>query len=491
MNALTGWLLATTLGGLAAQTPPAWHERVEALIRQLGDASFAKRDAATKALIAEGDKIVPLLDKARPNADLELARRIDRIRYQVVGYIEDLTAFLSDPAFSDVETRPRQRFDLLLLGEQPDPLPGMMALVAAQQPKAGDFLLKIIADPNHNLHRPATRLFCATWSSGSHEQLQTYLQTTFSLQAVYRSRYPQGVDAYIETRFWHRYGAIGWPNGLSWQTRITHSLDGQPYGKPFVFTYPGGGAATGWINAGKLEQGRHMVRFDVDYAFTHHGSKHENKVRSPEFAFAVGPAVLANDLIAATDAALAKQVREALRILDYEGQDGREKVRSPWQPQVTWEEPMGKTRGLHAPVWSVKAPLPVDLCFDVTIRDVQTGKLYPGDPLVLPKGKTGRGAFMPRDARGFCKDKDGFVTVEIDLQPSRSQALTDPAVTSYFGWPIVSPTLRAKIVDSFKSMMLTGLCFEPTFRTVGVGTDWPHALCGSPVALLLEKLQPL
>jgi hypothetical protein len=445
-----GMLLVSSIlaaGLFVDEPPPAWQPRIEALIRQLGDASFTKRDAATKALLAEDEKIVPLLDKAKKGADLEISRRIDRIRYQVYGYTEDLTTFLSGPAFNDAAARPRQPIELLLRGEPLDPLPGIRSLVAAHQPKSGDFLLKIIADPNHNLHEPATRLFCETWSSGSAEQLQKYLQTSFYLKAIHRTRYPQGVDAYIETRYWNRYGWTGWPKELSWQTRITHWLDGKPYGKSFVYNYPGGGASTGWINAGKLELGDHVMCFEVEYTINHRAGKHQEKARSPEFAFAVVPAVLADDLIALTDAALAKQIREALHMLDYQGQDGREKVPSPWQPQITWEEPKGITRGLHVPVWVVKEPLIVDLCFDVTIRNVKTGKSYPGDPLVLHKGKTGRGNFSPRDARAFCAEHDGFLEVEIGLQPSRSVALTDPEITSYFGWPITSPTLRAKIID--------------------------------------------
>ena len=448
--------LAITWGMLAipdsaAKPTSDWQPRVQALIRQLGDPSFAKREAAAKALLAEGDKIVPLLDKARASADLEMARRIDRIRYQLVGFVDDLTAFLGGPAFSDPEAGPKGRVILPFLVEPPNPLHDIVALVAAHQPRSGDFLLKIIADPKHQLHRPATQLFCETWSSGSPRQLHAYLETSFDLLAMHRTRYPQGIDAYIETRYWHRYGSDGWPKKLPWQTHVTHFLDGKKYGKPFVFNHPGAGATTAWINAGKLDQGQHVVRVEVGYVFTQQGSQHQGKIRSREFAFAVGPAVLANDLIAPTDAALAKQVREALRFLDYDGQDGRDKVRRPWHPQITWVEPNGKSRGLHMPVWSVKESLPVDLCFEATIRDVHSGQRFPGDELVLHKGKTSRGHFAPRDARAFCADRDGFVEVEIELQPSRSQALTDPAITSYFGWPVRSPTLRAKIIGEGKN----------------------------------------
>lgn len=442
------WLCATALEGGAApkaSVSPEWQPRIEALIRQLGDSSFAKREAASKALMAEDERIVPLLDQARKGADLELQRRIDRIRYGLVGFTEDLTLFLRT-ATEDAEPGPRTPRNVLFLAEPPPwPPPDALSLVVAHQPKSGDFLLKVINDPKHKYHRPATRLFCETWSSGSSQQLHRYLQSTFSPQAVYRRRYPQGVNALIETRYWHPYGSIGFPKGLAWQVRMIHALDGKPHGKAEVFNYPGGGPATAWINAGKLEQGQYVGRFHVEYTFTHQGGKHQGKVRTTELAFAVGPAIWADELIAPTDAALAKQVRGALRMLDYHGQDGDVKVSRPWHPQITWEAD-GKTRGLHMPVWSVKEPLPIDLCFDVTLRDLESGTLFPGEPLVLHRGKTGRGHFTPREPHTFSAGRDGFVNVEIDLKPSRSQALSDPAVTSYFAWPITSPTLRAKSI---------------------------------------------
>jgi hypothetical protein len=432
LHLVSGWLAAWMPGGDSV-VGAVWQARLDPLIRDLGDTSFAKREAATRALLAQDPKIVPLLDKARRGAGLELQRRLDRIRYHLAGYQDDLTEFLRGPAYTDAEANP--------------PLPlDMRSMVTAHQPRTGDFLLRIIADPDHKLHRPATHVFCETWSTGSVEQLQRYLQTTFTLQAFHRAHYPQGVDAYIETRYWHRYGWGGWPKELVWQTTTTHDLDGQVHGKPYVYKYPGGGATTGWINPAKLAQGKHMVRFEVAYVFTHQGVRHEGKVRSREFVFTVGPPTLPNDLIAATDGALAKRVAAALRFEDYRGQEGLAKVMNPWQPQITWQE--RNLIGLHVPEWTLTEPLPVDLCFDVEIREVKTGKRHRGDPLVVHKGKTSRGYFTPRDARAFAKDRTGFIEVEIELQPSRSVALTDPAITGYFGWPITSKRMRAKIIDS-------------------------------------------
>lgn len=414
------------------ESSPAWEARVQGLIKQLGGPSFAKRDAAMKALIAEGDRIIPLIDRARIGADLELSRRIDRIRHQLIGYIRDLSDFLDSLPANDKQPLPPIAAD-------------MAATVGANQPKSGNYLLKIIAERDHPLHRRATHLFCAAWQTGPPEHVERFLQTSFRLQAFHRLRYPHGIDAYIETRYWQQHGWIGWPRGLEWQTTTTHRIDGRPHGKPFVHKHPGGTATTGWINAGKLPLGKHTLRFEVEYEFTHKGTKRRATVRSPEFAFSVVAAAPDNDLIAPTNAALAKLVRRKLLILEIGGAplDG-------WRPQIAWEEPKGKQRGLHVPEWWVAEPLPVDLCFDVALRDLTTGKSYPCDALVLKKGETARGCFTPRDARGFCKGRDGFVDVEIELQPSRSVALTHPDITGYFGWPITSPKLRAKVIGEVK-----------------------------------------
>lgn len=51
-------------------------KRTEALIRQLGDDSFARREQASQALIKMGVVARPLLEQARKNNDLEVRRRV-------------------------------------------------------------------------------------------------------------------------------------------------------------------------------------------------------------------------------------------------------------------------------------------------------------------------------------------------------------------------------------------------------------------------------
>ncbi len=55
-----------------AAAPPASEAQLRKWIRQLGDSSFAVREAATKRLIAAGTAATPLLEAAREDADLEV-----------------------------------------------------------------------------------------------------------------------------------------------------------------------------------------------------------------------------------------------------------------------------------------------------------------------------------------------------------------------------------------------------------------------------------
>src|SRR5262249_40447135 len=104
-----------------------------------------------------------------------------------------------------------------------------------------------------------------------------------------------------------------------------------------------------------------------------------------------------------------------------------------------------KNAGLHVPLWRVDAPLPVDLCFEVTFEDLGTGKTYRGDPLIFLKGKTTHLGYLTlRDVHAFSKDRTGFVTVRVHLKPSRALALTVPEVTHYYAGSH-SQVLRLKI----------------------------------------------
>ncbi|HYT92401.1 MAG TPA: RNA polymerase sigma factor [Gemmataceae bacterium] len=407
------------------QQPQRPRDRVGDLVKQLGSPKFAEREAAQQALLKLGPAIVPQLDRHRQGADLETQLRLDKIRYRLVGYADEILRFLErqSPVYED------KRIDV------PE---NIKAVVAGHQPAAGDLLLTIIGNDRDKLHWPAVNLFAQTWNSHSAAQVETYLQKQFRFQVPHRPRYPAGVDAGIGLGYYLHYDAGSWPRGLTWQTRTAHYLDGQPYGKPYLRSGSDPGVTTGWIWTGKLAEGKHVFGMVVAYEFTHRGKKHQGTVRAPERMFEVTPANTSNELIAPADAETDKRVRQQLQILEHEPVPeisfrGEMPKSDPWQPQITWKTADGKGMGLSVPVWQVNEPLPVDLCFEVVFEDLSTGKRFQADPLILLKDKTRhRGYLTLRDVHGFASKRSGFVNVRVHLLPSRALALTEPAVTRYY-----------------------------------------------------------
>ena len=105
-----------------------------------------------------------------------------------------------------------------------------------------------------------------------------------------------------------------------------------------------------------------------------------------------------------------------------------------------------KWAGIHVPIWEVWQGIDVDLCFDVEIHDVKTGKIYPADPVSVHRGQRSRGYLYPHNSpEGFAKGRDGFVAVKVVFKPSRALALSDPEVTKYFPDSITTGELRAKV----------------------------------------------
>src|SRR5262249_33773476 len=244
-----GLLLAgLTFAGRAvpqASPPPDLEKQVKVLVRQLGDRAFARREAAHKALLKLGDGVVPLLEKLGPAEAPEVQLRIARIRRELVGYRDDIRASLA--AMPEDKDGPRK------------PIPeGLKRVIAGHQPKSGDYLLALIADPKSELRRRAVKAFTHTWDSMSAAQLRAYLPHVLALEAQPRARYPQGVDAAVGMLYhfaddWAGLPADGIP--FHFVTRTTHFLDGKPYGKPFA--YQGPVATTGWIRTKDLALGKH------------------------------------------------------------------------------------------------------------------------------------------------------------------------------------------------------------------------------------------
>jgi hypothetical protein len=428
----------------AASSRPDLEKQVRALVRQLGDPEFARREAAERELLRLGEAVVPVLDRLGPQDDAEVRTRLARVRRALVGFRDDLRAALAATPDIPEDTR-------LPIPEE------LRLLVVGNQPRSGDHLLSLIAQRRGKLYRPAVNAFVQTWDSMSAAQIDAYLRHALVLAAPRRERYPQGVDAGIGFLYHLRHGYGSWPAGGAFQLTMhtRHFLDGKPYGRPYDGRQPI--STTGWVWTKDLALGKHTCAMEVSYEFTHHGGKRTGRLRSPEFAFTMVSADTPDDLVAPQDDATERLVRKALRFAERESAfnppvprpgDPFEPDRSPRRPQITWEGPGGGRAGIAAVYWNLAVALPVDLCFEVELHDLKTGKVYPCDPLVMRKGQAHWGYVSPRDAVGFALGRTGVVPVRVVLKPSRKVALTSTEVARYYPGSIRSEVLTVEVFDN-------------------------------------------
>lgn len=416
--------------------------RVAGLIAQLGDEDFARREAAQRALVAEGERLVPLIDALPPVDDAEVGLRLKRIRYELAGYKDDIDTLLGGMEPVQYTGRPL-----------PSPL---LSLMERRPRRAAEYLLSIIEQPDHKLYDRATNAFVKTWSNHAAEQVERYVRANLRLEARLRSAYPQGIPAKIGAQYMFVPDGVGWPNSnqlkTDLKTRTVHYLDGKPYGQPYESS--GSAATTGWIRTGDLAPGRHEFHFIVNVTVTHGGKRIEAAMKSRRFGFDIVAADTPDHLAAPDDSAVAKQVRAALIIKDDRPDDGPQHdfsgppriPKTTWHPQVTWGTDAERQGGLYVPTISLKEPLPVDLCFDVKLLDLATGKQFACEPLVILKGSTRRYHPCPYNTlQRFVNRRYGFVEVKLLLTPSRAHALTNPDVQQYFQGSITSDALRARI----------------------------------------------
>jgi len=431
--------LILAAGAVRADSP----RDVADLVKQLGDPKFATREAAQKELLKRGEGIVPELDQLAKTADAETAERIRKVRYDVVGYKDDIRRLLLD-FHEKLDSTP---------GPVSDELHG---LIAGHQPGSGDLLVSILAQPDYPLYRQALRTFVATWDAATPAQIDRYIQQVVTLKTGrHRAKFPAKVAAMISFEAQIRDGWSGWPSisgdkKFDFRTRTTRYVDGKPYDKPFQYQYPF--ATVGWVKVGELTEGKHTISAVMEYEFTQRGEKRKGTIRSADSALEV-VADTGDDLIAPRDEAVRKYVLRSFRTreLEYEPekQEGplvRQPLGNPWEPQVRWNVGGDKWAGIHVPIWEVWQGIDVDLCFDVEIHDVKTGKVYPSHPICVRRGERSRGYLYPSNSpEGFAKGRDGFVAVKVVFKPSRAVALNDPAVTRYFPETITTGEMRAKV----------------------------------------------
>src|SRR5262245_49686921 len=158
MSRLLSLVAVVVIAVTVRADPPA----VADLVGRLGDPKFAVREAAQKELLSRGEGIVPELDRLAKGADAETADRIGKVRYQLVGYKDDIRRFLAE----------------VHEGKDGAPIPistDLRGLIAAHQPGSGNLLLDILADSKHTLHRRAIRTFVGAWDLATADQIDKYL----------------------------------------------------------------------------------------------------------------------------------------------------------------------------------------------------------------------------------------------------------------------------------------------------------------------------
>jgi hypothetical protein len=428
-------VIATGLivGSTYAEAPPS----VAGLVKQLGDGKFATREAAQKELLKRGESIVPELDRLAKTADAETAERLRKVRYDLVGYKDDIRRLL-------LGVHEGKDSGAVPVSDE------LRGLVASHQPGSGDFLVSILAQPSDRLYRSTLRTFVSTWDLATPDQIERYLREHVNLSARHREKFPAKVEALITFEAHLREGCTGWPSEeedkeFDFRTRTTRYLDGKPYEKPQTCTQPFG--SVGRINVGELAQGKHTISAVMDYEFAHRGAKRKGEFRTKESTFEVVPADTFGDLMAPRSEERADRVKRELVIheSDYTGLivlDGKGIIR---RPNALGLETGGRI-GIACLVWEVAEPLDVDLCFEVELKDNKTGTVYPAEPIVLPMGKRGRGAIVPQNKRQFANERVGYRGMILELKPSRVLALSHAEVTHYFPDPMTRGELLMKVI---------------------------------------------
>jgi hypothetical protein len=413
------------------------------LVRQLGHNRFAVREAAEAELLRRGEAIVPAMEGAAKGADAETVERVRRIRDALIGYRDEIARLLAATVYYRSDAFPSRIH------------PDLRDLIARHQPRAADWLLTILADPRHPLQARARVAFLQAYPSATADQIDRYIQGQVFLTTNHRPKFPAKAGGTVPIIASIREGWAGWfsldaDKRLAITSRTTRYLDGKPYDKPFECREPF--ATVGSYRTGELPPGKHTIHAVLDYEFTHNGETRKGSIRSPDSTFEVVGADTPDDLIAPKSDELIKQVRTAFRIQETEEpaaerqRTGERGLADWWRPQMEWTA-NGKRRGIHGPVWRLASPLDVDLCFEVEIRDVATGKVFPSEPIIVPrKYVVRRGYVLPvNDPHEFARDRDGFVTVRVKLTPSRGLALSNPEITRYYPEAIETSELRMKV----------------------------------------------
>jgi len=437
-------VVAVFAGSVYAESPAD----VAALVEKLGDAKFAVREAAQRELLKRGEDILLELDKLAKTADAEIAERLKKVRYALVGYKDDINR-------------------LLKLVEYPalipaQPVEELQNLIVKHQPRSGDHLLTLLMGRDSLLAQRARQTFVVMWDTASADQIRKYLSHIIRFQVPVRKEYPAGVEATITAEATLGDRGAGWlinrhGRPITFVCRFSRYFDGKAYGKAesLPFGFPAARATIGEFRTTDLPLGEHSIQIAMQYEVTLRDGTVKGEIRSPETRFRTVAADAPDVLAASPNEKLNNEIAKSFEIVETgtpkivptEPPDPAKLFKAdPWYPQSTWRVAGDRWASLHSPVWIVHNPLPVDLCFDAEIHDLETRKTHQCYSFVVTRDTNVReGAIIPRDLAKFAGDREGFVKVKVVLKPSRRLALSDRRVDKYYAEKIESGELRVRI----------------------------------------------
>jgi hypothetical protein len=413
-------LLAALLWVVRLDAEPA---SVADLVKQLGDPKFAVREAAQKELLKRGEGIVPELDRLAKGADAEAADRIARVRYNLVGYKDDIRRLI--------------REELRRYGPSSDRISDeLRGLIAGHQPGSGDLLLSLVAKSDSETDGQGWRTFRLTWESHSAAQVESYVRETLSIVATHRSQVPARGGMLVRFAPQLRFGPDCWPppaddRAFAFRARASLLVDGKPVDEPCETAYPTSGR--GWFRVPHLSEGKHTIQVELKYEFTHRSETRTGRVCSrPEMATA-GSDDDATEIWAKPFTISGKNYfRAAFRVARPE-EPARPIIpeRTDRDPASTvwWRTDSGGWAGISCPRWAVTAPLDVDLCFDAEFRDPRSDKVFPAEPILAAHGEQTGGYLIPRDFAGLARGRSGNVRMKLVLTPSREVAQFGPGLS--------------------------------------------------------------
>ena len=350
-----------------------------------------------------------------------------------------------------------------ILDKPPQEQPGIMMEISEEmesrlfwsQPQSGEALLSVINQPNDSLHQKAVQTLLYLWPFLPMEQKEAYYKTSMTASVSCRPEYPQGIEAYVGTWYDMRYNWKGWPGveGLKMKTVSQKYLDGQAYGDPFH--YEGPQASAGGILVSDLSPGQHTAKIVTEYTVTDGELSFSGRVESDTAAFKIVGRDIRDELAAPRTpelTALVERVFQFHQFRDPNDPDshlgGIPLPDHPWAPaNSAWRRGSYDRYAIYVPIYTLAEPLPVDLCFKSEYHIQETGRVYPGESVVVKKGL--RGEFwcpLPKHTEriDFVRDNPGFLTVKIVLTPAPELAFSDKQIRQYYNGTLESPPLQVK-----------------------------------------------